>query len=87
MVRNNCFIARRARGGHRGDGRLGLGIGRRAMHNVTFDDGVASADQSSGTFERTFAAAGSYRLPLHHPRPGHERHRHRRRRGAGVGAG
>lgn len=29
-------------------------------HNVTFNDGPASADQSSGTFTRTFAAAGSF---------------------------
>lgn len=32
-------------------------------HNVTFDDGEASDDQSSGTYQRTFAAAGSY--PYH----------------------
>lgn len=32
-------------------------------HNVTFDDGPASPTQSSGTFSRTFAAAGSY--PYH----------------------
>lgn len=31
-----------------------------ATHNVTFNDGPASANQSSGTFERTFALAGSY---------------------------
>jgi len=30
------------------------------QHNVTFDDGTASATQASGTFQRTFAAAGSY---------------------------
>ncbi len=29
-------------------------------HNVTFADVPPSATQSSGTFERTFAAAGSY---------------------------
>ncbi len=33
-------------------------------HNVTFDDGGPnSGNQSSGTFERTFTAAGSY--PFH----------------------
>jgi len=33
-------------------------------HNVTFDDGAAgSATQSSGTFQRTFTAAGAY--PYH----------------------
>ena len=32
-------------------------------HNVTFDDGsnVASATQSSGTFSRTFASAGTFK--------------------------
>lgn len=29
-------------------------------HNVTFDDGVASATQSSGTYARTFTTAGTY---------------------------
>jgi len=29
-------------------------------HNVTFDDGEASGNQSSGTYQRTFATAGSY---------------------------
>jgi plastocyanin len=32
-------------------------------HNVTFADGEASDDQSSGTYQRTFATAGSY--PYH----------------------
>lgn len=32
-------------------------------HNVTFDDGPASGDRSSGTYERTFAAEGTY--PYH----------------------
>lgn len=32
-------------------------------HNVTFDDGEASDDQSSGSYQRAFAAAGSY--PYH----------------------
>ena len=32
-------------------------------HNVTFDDGQASETQSSGTYERAFAAAGSF--PYH----------------------
>ncbi len=32
-------------------------------HSVTFDDGPTSPIQSSGTFSRTFAAAGSY--PYH----------------------
>jgi plastocyanin len=32
-------------------------------HNVTFDDGEASDDLSSGTYERTFAGAGSF--PYH----------------------
>ena len=29
-------------------------------HNVTFADGPASGNQTSGTFERTFSAAGAY---------------------------
>lgn len=29
-------------------------------HNVTFSDGVASADMSSGTYSRTFNTAGTY---------------------------
>jgi plastocyanin len=33
------------------------------VHNVTFDDGEASGDQGSGTYERTFAAAGDF--PYH----------------------
>ena len=32
-------------------------------HNVTFDDGPASASQSSGTYQRTFANAGAF--PYH----------------------
>jgi plastocyanin len=32
-------------------------------HNVTFSDGEASGNQSSGTYERTFATAGAY--PYH----------------------
>ena len=32
-------------------------------HNVTFDDGEESGNQSSGTYERTFPAAGSF--PYH----------------------
>jgi plastocyanin len=32
-------------------------------HNVTFDDGQHSATQSSGSFPRTFSAAGTY--PYH----------------------
>jgi plastocyanin len=30
-------------------------------HNVTFDDGQHSNDQSSGSYERTFGTAGTYR--------------------------
>ena len=30
-------------------------------HNVTFDDGVASPTQPSGTYTRTFTTAGTYR--------------------------
>lgn len=33
------------------------------LHNVTFDDGPNSPDQSSGTYARTFDAEGSY--PYH----------------------
>src|SRR5690242_4035871 len=33
------------------------------QHNVTFDDGTASATQASGTFQRTFVTAGTY--PYH----------------------
>ena len=29
-------------------------------HNVTFEDGPASPTQATGTFQRTFAAAGTY---------------------------
>jgi len=38
-----------------------------ATHNVTFNDGPASANQSSGTFQRTFNTAGSfpYQCTLH----------------------
>lgn len=32
-------------------------------HNVTFDDGEASGNRSDGTYERTFATAGTY--PYH----------------------
>jgi plastocyanin len=32
-------------------------------HNVTFDDGESSPNQSSGTYSRTFNAAGTY--PYH----------------------
>jgi plastocyanin len=31
-----------------------------ASHNVTFDDGVASPTQDQGSFNRTFATAGTY---------------------------
>jgi plastocyanin len=34
-----------------------------ATHNVTFDDNIHSDDQSSGSFTRTFAAAGTF--PYH----------------------
>lgn len=36
-------------------------------HNVTFGDGPTSPDQSSGTYTRTFAAAGNfpYQCTLH----------------------
>jgi plastocyanin len=34
-----------------------------SIHNVTFDDGQTSGNQSSGTYERAFGAAGSY--PYH----------------------
>jgi plastocyanin len=30
------------------------------QHNVTFDDGPASANQASGTYQRTFGTAGSF---------------------------
>ena len=30
------------------------------IHNVTFSDGPKSADQSSGTYTRTFTTAGTY---------------------------
>jgi plastocyanin len=35
-------------------------VGTREDHNVTFADGTASATLASGTYQRTFAAAGSY---------------------------
>lgn len=31
-----------------------------SLHNVTFDDGPASGNQSSGTYQRQFTVAGSY---------------------------
>ncbi|MGH7651005.1 MAG: cupredoxin domain-containing protein [Gemmatimonadaceae bacterium] len=31
-----------------------------ASHNVTFDDGAASATQSDGSYSRTFDVAGTY---------------------------
>ncbi|MEX2181477.1 MAG: plastocyanin/azurin family copper-binding protein [Gemmatimonadaceae bacterium] len=31
-----------------------------ALHNVTFDDGPASVNQSSGTYQRDFPTVGSY---------------------------
>jgi plastocyanin len=30
------------------------------VHNIEFDDGPTSGNQGSGTYERTFAAAGDY---------------------------
>jgi plastocyanin len=38
-------------------------------HNVTFDDGIHSVDQGSGTYQRTFAQAGSfpYHCTIHGP--------------------
>jgi len=38
-----------------------------ALHNVTFDDGPASVNQSSGTFQRSFPDAGDfpYECTLH----------------------
>lgn len=30
------------------------------QHNVTFDDGIASPTQDQGSFNRTFATAGTY---------------------------
>jgi plastocyanin len=33
------------------------------VHNVTFDDGEASDDQSSGTYQRSFETAGTF--PYH----------------------
>ena len=38
----------------------GYGYTGCTSHNVTFDDGTASATQNSGTFARTFATAGTY---------------------------
>jgi plastocyanin len=35
-------------------------VGTREDHNVTFADGTASATQASGTYQRTFAAAGTF---------------------------
>ena len=32
----------------------------RNLHSVTFDDGVASTVQASGTYSRTFQAPGTY---------------------------
>ena len=38
----------------------GYGYSGCTSHNVTFDDGTASATQDTGTFARTFATAGTY---------------------------
>jgi plastocyanin len=39
------------------------------VHNVTFDDGAESGDKGSGTYERNFAAVGSfpYHCTIHGP--------------------
>jgi plastocyanin len=39
----------------------GYGGSTCTSHSVTFDDGPSSAIQSSGTFNRTFATAGTYK--------------------------
>jgi plastocyanin len=45
------------------DDPYGTGYGGCVSHNVTFDDGssIASSTQSTGTFSRTFNAAGTYK--------------------------
>jgi plastocyanin len=42
----------------------GYGYGQTCVaHQIVFDDGASSDEQSSGSYQRTFAAAGSY--PYH----------------------
>jgi plastocyanin len=40
--------------------------GGTVVHNVTFEDGTVSPDQSSGTYARTFSQAGTYRYRRTH---------------------
>jgi plastocyanin len=49
---NSCTTA--------GDGYGGTGTTTCVTHTVTFDDGVASDPQSSGSFSRLFTVAGTY---------------------------
>ena len=51
------------------DGYGGYGTPTCVAHTVSFDDGVASSSQSSGTFTRLFATAGTfkYHCAIHGP--------------------
>jgi plastocyanin len=40
--------------------------GGTVVHNVTFEDGTVSPDQSSGTYQRSFSQAGTYRYRCTH---------------------
>lgn len=40
--------------------------GNGVTHNVTFEDGQASPDQTTGTYQRTFTQAGTYRYRCTH---------------------
>ena len=60
VVRNNFFDPANFQAAV-GDEVVWAWSGSAATHNVTFDDaGPDSPDQSSGTFARTFTAAGQY---------------------------
>jgi plastocyanin len=43
------------------DGYGGYGTPTCVSHNITFDDGLSSSPQSSGSFTRNFAVAGTFK--------------------------
>jgi len=44
-----------------GDGYGGTGTPTCVSHNITFDDGLSSSPQSSGSFTRNFTVAGTFK--------------------------